>query len=118
KRVQLWTGQSVGVGEGAQFAVYPQGTADLTDPGGRKAVVEVSEDQAVQSWARLVWPDKMPTPEIVPGDQAVLLGAGSSDLVRGVRMIRPKGEPINDDDKALRAVEAAVRAGGSGWAEL
>src|SRR5208337_1151539 len=59
KRVQLWTGQSVGVGEGAQFAVYPQGTADLTDPGGRKAVVEVSEDQAVQSWARLVWPDKM-----------------------------------------------------------
>ena len=81
-------------------------------------MVEVSEDQAVQSWASLVWPDKMPTPEIVPGDQAVLLGAGSSDLVRGVRMIRPKGEPINDDDKALRAAEAAVRAGGSGWVEL
>ena len=80
-------------------------------------MVEVSEDQAVQSWASLVWPDNMPTPEIVPGDQAVLLGTGSSDLVRGVRMIRPKGS-LSTTTTSLRAAEAAVRAGGSGWVEL
>jgi Caspase domain len=117
-RVRLGTGTSVGVLEGARFAIYPQRTASLSAPAGRKALVEVTENQAVQCWAALVSPALMPTPPIVPGDEAVLLGAGFTQLKRRVRAIRPDGSRPTPPDTSLLAVEKALAAADNGWVSL
>jgi hypothetical protein len=116
-RVLLQTGQSTGVPRASQFAIYPPDALDRTSEKGRKAIVEVVKLGATASWAKLVTPATMPDPPIKQGDHAVLIGAGSAKLVRGARLVRHDGQPITDQDTALKAVDQALAAGGSGWVE-
>ena len=116
QRVLLQSGQAVGVRKGAQFAIYPQGAVDLNSAAGRKAVVQVATLGATESWATLVSPAEGLS--IEPGDQAVLLGAGSAKLVRGVRLMRHDGQPASAEDVAFEAVAQALPAAASGWIEL
>ena len=62
-------------------------------------------------------PNAMPDPPIKKGDHAVLIGEGSAELVRGVRLVRHDGSPITDQDTALKGIEQALGPEGSGWVE-
>ena len=113
----LQAGQATGVPRASQFAIYPPDAVDRTSEKDRKAVVEVMKLGASESWAKLVTPDAIPDRPIRKGDHAVLIGAGSSKLVRGVRLVRHNGEPITERDTALKGIEQALGTGGSGWVE-
>src|SRR5262249_2424139 len=57
-----------------------------------------------------------PKMKIEEGDQAILLGAGSAKLVRGVRLMKPDGKAMTKGDVALQKVAKALP--GNGWVEL
>lgn len=114
-RVLLQTGQAQGVRKGTRFAIESPKTTDGATALDRKAVVEITTPGAADSWALLVSPPTMPDPPIEQGDQAVLLGLGSSKLVRAVALIRPDGAAPTAADTALHAVSDALKADTTGW---
>lgn len=110
ERVLVGAGQAQGIRASAHFALYPPGTSDFSATGRRLGVATVTEAGATESWARLEAP---PAGPVEPGAVAVLLGAGSVQLVRRVRLLR--GESTRPE--ALDAVARALAHGGSGWVE-
>lgn len=106
KRVQLNTGQAQGVGNGAQFAIYPANVTDFSDLDQRLAVVEIDKAGTTDSEARIV--TDIRTSEIEEGTQAVLLGAAIR--LRGrVRLVRQQN--VFDEaaqDAALEGLSALI----------
>ncbi|HMN30842.1 MAG TPA: caspase family protein, partial [Caldilineaceae bacterium] len=110
ERVQLNAGEAHGLTRGAQLAVYPPLTADLSNEAGRIALVEVTDIDAVESWAKVVERLNAQTP-IEPGAQAVLLNLANLNFQRNVA--------LDIADSALRqAMETAIQTQGKGFAKL
>ncbi len=115
ERVLLNAGQAQGLGVGAQFAVYPRGTSNITDLDKRQALVEISELGAADSWAKII--RTFEGEAIEGGAQAALLGAPSVRLRRKVDLVRQADlDPALDQDAALGAVARALE--GNGWLEV
>jgi len=114
-RILINAGQAHGLRHGAQFAIYPRGTTDFTDSTKRRALTEVDEVGASDSWAKVV--TRFAGGAVEQGDQAALLGAGSVKLVRKVSLVRRDDlKPEIDQQAALSAVERALA--GNGWIEV
>ena len=103
----LAVGQANGVSKGAEFAIYPLGTTDLTKKEDRIAIATIIQRGGSQSLCKLE-PIVGKTRQVEQGDRAVQISA-SVNLVRTVSLI-PK------DDPALLAIASALP--GNGWVEL
>src|ERR1035441_9614837 len=108
-RIRLNAGEAHGLQVGTQFAVYPFGTTDFTQPDQRAALAEVTQLRPVDCWAKIV--EQRPGAVLEQGAQAVLLNMSHVRLQRGVAV------PLQD--AALRQkVEAALRDEGKGFVAL
>jgi hypothetical protein len=106
--VQLAAGQAVGVGRGAQFAVYPMGTLDFGARAKRRGVVTIRELGATSSWAEVT--ERATADPIETGAHAVLINPGASRLVRGVQLARASDlESGVNLDRAERALSEVAR---------
>ena len=103
----LAVGQANGVSKGAEFAIYPLGTTDLTKKEDRIAIATIIQRGGSQSLCKLE-PIVGKTRQVEQGDRAVQISA-SVNLVRTVSLI-PK------DDPALLAIANALPD--NGWVEL
>ena len=103
----LAIGQANGVSKGAEFAIYPLGTTDLTKKEDRIAIATIIQRGGSQSLCKLD-PIAGKTRQVEQGDRAVQISA-SINLVRTVSLI-PK------DDPALLAIAQALPD--NGWVEL
>ncbi|NET26720.1 caspase family protein [Okeania sp. SIO1I7] len=119
-QVQLNAGQAHGLRKGAEFAIYPLGTADFTQTNQRLALVKITQRGAVNSWAtitQMLGENKIE--DIEDGAPALLLSP-SVKLVRKIRLLSPEeqNQPSGIDYKvALQAIESAMPEG-KGWVEL
>jgi hypothetical protein len=107
--VQLNAGEVQGIKIGSRFAIYPLGSADLSDPAASIAEVEVTDVDEVDCFARVV---KAPNSAgLDAGAQAVLLAITDIRLQRGVL--------VDIADAALKqAVETEIQTNGKGFAVL
>ncbi len=103
----LAVGQANGVSKGAEFAIYPLGTTDLTKKEDRIAIATIIQRGGSQALCKLE-PIAGKVRQVEQGDRAVQISA-SVNLVRTVSLI-PK------DDPALLAIANALP--GNGWVEL
>jgi hypothetical protein len=103
----LAVGQANGVSKGAEFAIYPLGTTDLTKKEDRIAIATIIQRGGSQSLCKLE-PIAGKDRQVEQGDRAVQISA-SINLVRTVSLI-PK------DDPALLAIANTLP--GNGWVEL
>ncbi|MBM4431796.1 MAG: caspase family protein, partial [Chloroflexi bacterium] len=126
--VLLNAGQAQGIRKGAQFAIYPPATTDLSQVTQRLALAEVSKLGASESWAKV---QKKLRPEpIEQGGLAVLLDPGTSRLQRTMRTfvqeativpapLARDGVPAAiDQSAALQKVEDVLKSSGSGFVQL
>ena len=114
KSVVIGGGQTTGLRKSAQLAIYSRGETDIASQSSRKGIVEIDTPGATESTGTVV--SAKPKTKIEEGDQAILLGAGSAKLIRGVRLMRADGKPASKADKALEDVAKALA--GNGWLEL
>lgn len=84
-QVELSVGQAYGIGKGAEFAIYPGGTRNLTKAN-QIAIALLSERGATESWCKLT-PIEGKELKVEPGDLAVLTSP-QVDLVRQVALIQ------------------------------
>jgi hypothetical protein len=112
KSVTLRSGLAGLVQAGAEFAVYPAGSSDTSDPA-RLAIVRVTIPGASESRADVI--TRFGSTKIKVGDRAIPAGVAQR-LVRKVRVLRPDGKPPVAADKGLQQVAAAIK--GPGWVEL
>jgi hypothetical protein len=111
KSVTLKSGLAGLVQAGAEFAVYPAGSADRSDAA-RVAVVRVTTPGPAESSAEVT--KQFGSRKVQVGDRAVPAGV-TQRLVRKVRVVRPDGRPPGSADKPLRQVLAGL--GAPGWVE-
>ena len=120
KRVQLNAGQAQGLRKGAEFAIYPLGTADLTQTDKRLALVQITRLGGGNSWATITeFFGETKLEDIESGSPALLLYP-NAQLVRKVRLLPPQEKDQSsgiDPQVALQAVESAIPEG-RGWVEL
>ncbi|MBH8571552.1 caspase family protein [Nostocaceae cyanobacterium CENA369] len=109
-RVLLAVGQANGVTKGAEFAIYPRATTDLTEKENRVAIARIIQRGGTDSLCKL---EAIAAKElkVEPGDLAVQIAVAAS-LVRKVSL-SPEGE---QNQKALAVLKAAIP--GNGWVEL
>lgn len=127
----LAIGQANGVSKGAEFAIYPRGTTDLTRKEHRMAIATIIERGSSQSKCTLT-PTIGTTRQVEPGDRAVQTSA-SVNLIRSVSLwhqpaatpaelaaslppntLRP--EIFQCQEAALEAIGKALSD--NGWLEL
>ncbi|MEG4227312.1 caspase family protein [Microcoleus sp. N9_B2] len=122
KQVRLDAGMENGLSSGYRFAIYAFGTTDFTQKNKQVAIVEIAGVGASDAWADVI--EVLRQDKIDQGSQAVMLSA-PVELVRGVRLFKKEvGERDNElpqaiknqEDTALKAVEAALA--GNGWLKL
>ncbi|MEP6487200.1 caspase family protein [Microcoleus vaginatus GB2-A3] len=122
KQVRLDAGMENGLSLGYRFAIYAFGTTDFTKKNKQVAIVEIAGVGASDAWADVI--EVLRQDKIDQGSQAVMLSA-PVELVRGVRLFKKEvGEKDNElpqaiknqEDTALKAVEAALA--GNGWLKL
>ncbi len=107
--VQLNAGEVQGIKAGARFAIYPLGSADLSDPAASIAEVEVTDVGDVDCFAKVVKATR--TAGLDAGAQAVLQSVTDIRLQRGVL--------VDIADAALKqAVETAIQTNGKGFVAL
>lgn len=107
--VQLNAGEVQGIKAGARFAIYPLGSADLSDPAASIAEVEVTDVGDVDCFAKVVKATR--TAGLDAGAQAVLQSVTDIPLQRGVL--------VDIADAALKqAVETAIQNNGKGFVAL
>lgn len=107
--LQLNAGEVQGIKPGAQFAVYPAGQPDFTDPAQQLATVEITEVEAVTAWGKILQPRKSKRIEV--GAQAVLSRAADVQLQHGVALV--VGEAAE-----RAALEQALAQAGKGFVVL
>ncbi|RCJ28030.1 hypothetical protein A6770_24390 [Nostoc minutum NIES-26] len=110
-RALLEVGQANGVTKGAEFAIYPRSTTDLTKKDNRVAIARIIQRGGTDSLCKL---EAIAGKElkVEPGDLAVQIAVAAS-LVRKVSLLTQEGE---QNKKALAALKAAIP--GNGWVEL
>ncbi|MFN6567383.1 caspase family protein [Dendronalium sp. ChiSLP03b] len=110
-RALLEVGQANGVTKGAEFAIYPRSTTDLTKKDNRVAIARIIQRGGTDSLCKL---EAIAGKElkVEPGDLAVQIAVAAS-LVRKVSLLTQEGE---QNQKALAALKAAIP--GNGWVEL
>jgi hypothetical protein len=122
KQVRLDAGMENGLSLGYRFAIYAFGTTDFTKKNKQVAIVEIAGVSASDAWADVI--EVLRQDKIDQGSQAVMLSA-PVELVRGVRLFKKEvGDKDNElpqaiknqEDTALKAVEAALA--GNGWLKL
>ena len=106
-RVLLDAGQAHGLRKGAQFRIYPSGSADLSALERGLALTEITELGETESWAKIV--DQFRDAAIEQGAQAVLLAANSLGLVSMIHLYqRSDLSPSIDQARFLEAVGKAA----------
>jgi Caspase domain len=131
-RALLAVGQAAGVTKGTEFAIYPRGKVELSNPEYRTAIARVTERGATESWCALS-PIEGKELNVEQGDRAVLLSA-PVNLVRKVAFFYQEEESPDDVNKekipinrlipaiyevqktALERVKDALQ--NNGWVEL
>jgi Caspase domain/CHAT domain len=109
QRVMLGVGQANGVTKGAEFAIYPRGTTEMTLKEHRLAIAKVIERGDTDSLCRLDAIDGKP--QVEAGDQE----AASSGLQPpSPNQLNP--EIFSQQQTALDAIKAVMP--GNGWVEL
>lgn len=112
RRLKLNAGEAQGIPVGARFAVYPAQSIDFTEPTESTAVVEVSEVEASEAWAKIV--ESGDAARLEEGAQAVLLDAGSIRLRGRIRLVEQDDLPEGiDQSAALERLAREIRR--SGW---
>ena len=112
-KIKLDVGQAQGLRKGAEFVIYPLGTANFNDSSQRLAVAKITQRGATQSWGEVTTLIK-PEPAIEVGSQAVLT-AVPVKLLKKVRLLRDKDTPVGRE-AALQAIDAAIQ--NNGWVRL
>jgi Caspase domain len=132
KQAVLGVGQANGIGKGAEFAIYPRTTTDLTKKENRVAIARIIQRGATDSLCKLepIYGEEL---NVEDGDRAVLVSP-SVNLVRKVYLIAQEAASAEDlaksslppnkllpeifkqQDKALEAIKNALP--GNGWVEL
>lgn len=116
-RILLNAGQSQGLSEGTQFAVYPLGITDLARLDKRIAIVKLTEPGPTDSWAAVR--QLLRYESIEPGDQAVLLHPGTNFRPRKVRLTnRVAPQLIEGRATSLTELAEALNDGGNGFVQL
>lgn len=85
KNLMINVGDTHGVEETAQFAIYPRATIDFTDIDQRVAIVEIDRLGATESKAKIV-SELKDINTIEPGDHAVLINVGKIKIQRLVKI--------------------------------
>lgn len=118
ERLRINAGQAHFIRQGAQFAIYPAGVADLSATELRMALAEVQQEPgATDTWATIT--RKLSPARIEPGAQAVLMNPGTVRLQRPVRLTLRDDLPAHiDQQAALQQVRQALQASNSGFAPL
>ena len=132
KQAVLGVGQANGIGKGAEFAIYPRTTTDLTKKENRVAIARIIQRGATDSLCKLE-PINGEELNVEDGDRAVLVSP-SVNLVRKVYLIPQElasaedlaksslppnkllPEIFKQQEKALEAIKNALP--GNGWVEL
>ncbi len=112
-KIRLDAGQAQGLRKGAEFAIYPSGTVNFTDPSQRLGIAKITERLATNSWADVTTLIKT-EPAIEVGSQAVLT-AVPVKLLKKVRLLRDKNTPTGRE-AALQAIDTAIQ--NNGWVRL
>jgi hypothetical protein len=108
-RVRLNAGEVHGVAEGTQFALYAGGTTDFSREQDRIALVEVTEVNAVESWAKIL--ERIQQAPLEEGAQALLLHSTNLRMQRDVVV-------AIEDPTLKQQVETAIAAQGKGFATV
>ncbi|MBD2206242.1 caspase family protein [Calothrix sp. FACHB-1219] len=111
-QAELGIGQANGVGKGAEFAIYPRGTTNLSAQENRIAIARIIQRGATESQCRLE-PIEGKELKVEQGDQAVLISA-SVNLVRKISLSLEAQATVQQD--ALEQIKQALA--GNGWIEL
>lgn len=132
KQAVLEVGQANGIGKGAEFAIYPRTTTDLTKKENRVAIARIIQRGATDSLCKLE-PIHGEELNVEDGDRAVLVSP-SVNLVRKVYLFPQEAVSAEDlaksslppnkllpeifkqQEKALEAIKNALP--GNGWVEL
>lgn len=113
KKLLLNAGQTHGVREGAQFAIYSLLATDFR-PHQRLALAKVNQVGATESWAQFT---ALTSTEIGQGAQALLINPASVKLVRKVRLLNEDDlQLMGEQATALIAVRDAIAV--NAWVEL
>lgn len=128
----LGAGQANGIGKGAEFAIYPRTTTDLTSKENRTALARIIHRGATNSLCKLEPIDGKEL-NVEDGDQAVLVSP-SVNLVRKVYLFKQEEAAAKDlaepqlppnkllpeifrqQNEALETIKNALP--GNGWVEL
>ncbi|MEH2095396.1 caspase family protein [Nostoc sp.] len=131
-QAKLAVGQVNGLGKGAEFAIYPRSTTDLTKKENRVAIARIIQRGGTESLCKLE-PIEGKELKVEDGDQAVLISP-SINLVRKVSLVyqeeaataeqtqpalpfnKLSPEIYKQQAKALEAIKKALP--GNGWVEL
>jgi hypothetical protein len=107
--VQLNAGEVQGIKVGSRFAIYPLGSADLSDPAASIAEVEVTDVGDVECFA-----------QVVKAANSAGLDAGAQAVLQAVTDIRlQRGVLVDIADAALKqAVAKEIQTNGKGFVAL
>lgn len=109
RRVRLNAGEVHGLQPGAQFTLYPHGTYNFNQRDQPLAVVEVTQVNAVDSWAKIV--EQFGQMLLEPGNLAVQLTATTLNLQHGVAI-------VIEDATQKKLLEATLASNGKGFVTL
>lgn len=117
-RARINAGEAHFIRRGAQFAIYPHGTADLKSAQARLALAELREDPgATDAWVTIT--HRLKKTDIEQGAQAVLIDPGIVRLRRPVALALRDDLPAGiDQQAALQRVRDAIVRRGSAFAPL
>ena len=102
--VRLEAGQATGLRLGAEFAIYPNGTQDFSNPDDRLAIVKIDDLGSTTSQGPLE--PILGQQKVDEGDVAILIAA-STNLVKKVQLVLQ--QQCGDEENALKTVRSLLR---------
>ena len=102
--VRLEAGQATGLRLGAEFAIYPNGTQDFSNPDDRLAIVKINDLGSTTSQGPLE--PILGQQTVDEGDVAILIAA-STNLVKKVQLVSQ--QQCGDEENALTTVRSLLR---------
>ncbi|MCC6457497.1 MAG: caspase family protein [Caldilineaceae bacterium] len=105
-RVRLNAGEAHGIDAGVQFAIFAHGTVDFSRDAERIALVEVTQVNATDAWAKIL--ERNDQVALEAGAQALLLHSANLRMQRHVAL-------IVDDDTLRQQLETAIATQGKGF---
>ena len=101
--VRLEAGQATGLRLGAEFAIYPNGTQDFSNPDDRLAIVKIDDLGSTTSQGPLE--SILGQQTVDEGDVAILIAA-STNLVKKVQLVLQ--QQFDDEENALKTVRSLL----------